>query len=166
MSLLGKLGGALMGGVGGFLTGGPAGAIAGAVMGGMGSGGKQSSVMPGVGRISPIQGNNALSASGAVRSVVAIARSPVGRMVSRAAPYVGAAAAVGGLLYDQFGNQVRRRRRRMNPMNARAARRAIRRIKGARKMLQNIERQLPKARAPVRRAPARASNVHEFIRQG
>jgi len=38
------------------------------------------------------------------------------------------------------------KRRRMNPMNARAARRAIRRIKGARKLLQRIERSLPKAR--------------------
>jgi hypothetical protein len=36
--------------------------------------------------------------------------------------------------------------RRMNPLNGHAARRAIRRIKGARKMLQAIERSLPKAR--------------------
>lgn len=36
------------------------------------------------------------------------------------------------------------RNRRMNPLNGRAAMRAIRRIKGARKMLQKIERQLPK----------------------
>ena len=34
---------------------------------------------------------------------------------------------------------------RMNPMNPRAARRAIRRIRGARKLLQRIERSLPKA---------------------
>jgi hypothetical protein len=43
----------------------------------------------------------------------------------------------------------------MNPMNPRAARRAIRRIRGARKLLQRIERSLPKARThsrPVRRA--------------
>jgi hypothetical protein len=33
---------------------------------------------------------------------------------------------------------------RMNPMNANAARRAIRRIRGARKLLQRIERSLPK----------------------
>jgi hypothetical protein len=45
----------------------------------------------------------------------------------------------------------------MNPMNPRAARRAIRRIRGARKLLQRIERSLPKARthrAPVRRHAA------------
>lgn len=45
------------------------------------------------------------------------------------------------------------RNRRMNVMNHRAAMRAIRRIKGARKMLQKIERQLPKQRTH-RRAPA------------
>jgi len=44
------------------------------------------------------------------------------------------------------------RNRRMNPLNGKAANRAIRRIKGARKMLQKIERQLPKAKA--RRTPA------------
>jgi hypothetical protein len=45
----------------------------------------------------------------------------------------------------------------MNPMNPRAARRAIRRIRGARKLLQHIERSLPKARShsrPVRRHAA------------
>lgn len=42
----------------------------------------------------------------------------------------------------------------MNPMNPRAARRAIRRIRGARKLLQRIERSLPKARTTHRSAPA------------
>ena len=53
------------------------------------------------------------------------------------------------------------RNRRMNVMNPRAAKRAIRRIKGARKMLQQIERQLPKQR--VRSAPRghRARLTHE-----
>lgn len=37
--------------------------------------------------------------------------------------------------------------RRMNPLNGHAARRAISRIKGARKMLQRIERSLPKRAA-------------------
>lgn len=50
------------------------------------------------------------------------------------------------------------RNRRMNPMNPKAARRAIRRIKGARKMLQQIERSLPRQRT-TRRAPARAHLV-------
>jgi hypothetical protein len=52
-------------------------------------------------------------------------------------------------------------------MNMRAARRAIRRIKGARKMLQQIERQLPKQRAATRRqAHNGGGRVTEFIRQG
>ena len=50
------------------------------------------------------------------------------------------------------------RNRRMNPLNGRSAMRAIRRIKGARKMLQKIERQLPKAKA--RRTPAHGHRVH------
>ena len=49
------------------------------------------------------------------------------------------------------------RNRRMNPLNGRAATRAIRRIKGARKMLQKIERQLPKTR--TRRTPAHGHRV-------
>jgi hypothetical protein len=49
---------------------------------------------------------------------------------------------------DASGNVVKvYRARHLNPMNVRAARRAIRRIKGARKLLQRIERSLPKARS-------------------
>jgi hypothetical protein len=52
----------------------------------------------------------------------------------------------------------------MNPMNVRAARRAVRRIKSARKLLQRIERTLPKARSTSR---SRSSSARtEFIRQG
>lgn len=60
---------------------------------------------------------------------------------------------------DHSGRCVRNRR--MNPLNPRAARRAIRRIKGAMKMLRQIERQLPKQR--VRRAPTghRARLTHQ-----
>lgn len=47
------------------------------------------------------------------------------------------------------------RNRRMNPMNHRAAMRAIRRVKAARKMLQKIERQLPKQRTTRRSYGAR-----------
>lgn len=48
------------------------------------------------------------------------------------------------------------RNRRMNPLNPRAANRSIRRIKGARKTLQKIERQLPKQRTQrrVRHVPS------------
>ncbi|HDZ44417.1 MAG TPA: hypothetical protein ENH80_10805 [Phycisphaerae bacterium] len=50
------------------------------------------------------------------------------------------------------------RNRRMNPLNGRAASRAIRRIKGARKMLQKIERSLPRAKA--RATPRHGHRVH------
>lgn len=50
------------------------------------------------------------------------------------------------------------RNRRMNPLNGRAASRAIRRIKGARKMLQKIERSLPRAKA--RAVPRHGHRVH------
>jgi hypothetical protein len=77
-----------------------------------------------------------------------------GKVISK--PGVGkiAAATVGGTiagdyLYDAAGNIVgqHRRHRRMNVLNGKAATRAIRRVKGVRKMLQKIERQLPKAKA-------------------
>lgn len=53
------------------------------------------------------------------------------------------------------------RNRRMNVMNPRAARRAIRRIKGARKMLQSIERQLPKQRTRSRPVRHRRELIHD-----
>lgn len=53
---------------------------------------------------------------------------------------------------DALVRPVGRKRRRMNPLNARAARRAIRRIKAVRRITNDIERSLPKARS---RAPAR-----------
>lgn len=60
-----------------------------------------------------------------------------------------AGSVAGGALYDAAGNYLgeRPRRRRMNPMNHRAAKRAIRRVKAVRKILMNIEKQLPKAKA-------------------
>lgn len=55
---------------------------------------------------------------------------------------------VGGLVYDAAGNlQGRASRRQMNPLNQRAARRAIRRIKRVRKIVNSIERALPKAKS-------------------
>jgi len=90
----------------------------------------------------------------------------IGSVATRAAPVVGTAVMAGQLLYDAFGNPVRRRRRRMNPMNQRAARRAIRRVKAVRKMLQSIERQLPKQRVHSRAGSSRSGRVTEFIRQG
>lgn len=55
--------------------------------------------------------------------------------------------------------KMRKRYRRMNYGNARAAKRAIRRIKGVRKLLSDIERQLP--RKTVRsRVPATRAGAH------
>ena len=48
---------------------------------------------------------------------------------------------------DFLVKPVSKKRRRMNPLNARAARRAIRRIKAVRRITNDIERSLPKARA-------------------
>lgn len=65
----------------------------------------------------------------------------------------GAGGCPGGFHPAKDGSGRCVRNRRMNVMNQRAAMRAIRRIKGARKMLMKIERQLPKQRS-TRRAPA------------
>ena len=75
----------------------------------------------------------------------------------------GAGAGAGGACPAGFHLDKRSRsrcvrNRRMNPLNGRAATRAIRRIKGARKMLQKIERQLPKSK--TRRTPAHPHRVH------
>jgi hypothetical protein len=70
----------------------------------------------------------------------------------------GAAIAGGTIageaIYDAAGNLVgyKQRRRRMNPLNPKAARRAIRRVKSVRKMLHNIEKQLPKQKCTRRAA--------------
>lgn len=74
-------------------------------------------------------------------------------------PLIGGCPAGFHPAKDRSGRCVRNRR--MNPLNPRAARRSIRRIKGAMKMLRQIERQLPKQR--TRRAPAghRARLSHE-----
>lgn len=59
---------------------------------------------------------------------------------------IAAGTIAGEAIYDAAGNLIgyKKKRRRMNYMNYKAAKRATRRIKGARKMLQNIEKQLPK----------------------
>jgi hypothetical protein len=87
---------------------------------------------------------------------------PIGKAVTGVVtkPGVGKVAAgavagtiAGDYIYDAMGNVVgtRRKYRRMNVLNGKAATRAIRRVKGVRKMLQKIERQLPKAKAPMRK---------------
>jgi len=66
---------------------------------------------------------------------------------SKEAAMLAGFSVVGSMVLDGNGQPVGRvGGRRINPMNAKAARRAIRRIKGARKILQNIEKSLPRAR--------------------
>lgn len=88
---------------------------------------------------------------GIVRAGTQAAQRIAGTPAGRAVVVGTTAAAAADVLFDQFGNPVTRRRRRMNFGNAKAARRAIRRIKGTRKLLQDIEKQLPRRPAPRRR---------------
>ena len=81
-------------------------------------------------------------------SLVSAARGAVsaGSKAVRAIPGKGviAGAATGAYLaYDANGNPITRRRRRMNYMNVKAAKRAGRRVKGAIKLLRNLEKSLP-----------------------
>lgn len=76
-------------------------------------------------------------------------------------PGVPGAACPAGFHPAKDGSGRCVRNRRMNVMNPRAARRAIRRIKGARKMLQSIERQLPKQRVRASPRGHRARLTHE-----
>jgi len=65
----------------------------------------------------------------------------MGKKAAEAAGYIVTA----GWIYDQAGNIVGKAAKpRMNYMNGRAARRAVRRVRGAMKLLKNIERMLPK----------------------
>lgn len=84
------------------------------------------------------------------------AATPAGRAI-----IAGTTAAAGvDILVDEFGNPVRPKRRRMNYGNAKAAKRAIRRIKGTRKLLQDIEKQLPRRAAPRPRRDLPAGHTH------
>ncbi len=84
------------------------------------------------------------------------ARTPGGRAVVLGT----AAAAATDIVLDEFGQPVARKRRRMNFSNGKAARRAIRRIKGTRKLLQDIEKQLPRRAAPRRRRDLGPGHEH------
>jgi hypothetical protein len=155
MSIFSKIGGFLKntvgGALGGFLTGGPAGAVIGGLGGALGGssgggGGQQLVAMPGAGsRLQPTTG---------------FTWSPTGPMNQLGfAGTSGASTAMvsgGGYSYRRMYNKNGTPRRikrngqpyaipHMNPMNPRAARRAVVRIRGARKLLQRIERSLPRA---------------------
>jgi len=159
MSIFSSVGNALKGALGGFVSSGgnPLGAIvggAGALLGGSSKVSGSRGVMPGSGQMSMLP---SMSRIGAGVGTAARVGSSVLRRVPGGIGTIATGVGAGMMLYDAFGNPVSRRRRRMNPMNARAARRAIRRIKGARKMLMQIERQLPKARTAQRRTTRNAN---------
>lgn len=80
----------------------------------------------------------------------------VGQVLRRPGVQTGIGVGLGAALtIDPLTGEVKKKRRRMNFGNAKAARRAIRRIKGARKLLQDIERQLPRRTVRSRsRTPA------------
>ena len=166
MSLFGAIRKGLTGAVGGFLTGGPTGAILGAAGGLSGQSAAHGiSSLPAMSRLGTIGG--AAVAGRAVVRTAGRAVSTMARNYPRATKYAKiAGTAAAWFVLDEFGNRISNktgqviRPRRMNVLNGRAAARAIRRVKGARKMLQKIERQLPKARAPNRRPSAASSGPH------
>lgn len=171
MSLLGSIGGALTGGLKGFLGGGGvAGAIGGAVTGGIANKAYKSSAALGHGKGLQLAAQQAQTYGQTAQQYSA---SPSARLASLPGVQLGLAPTVGGggasgswtpsgkmryshNVVDATTGRVYRvsnrtgkiiKPRQMNYLNGRAARRAIRRVKGARKMLQQIERSLPKARS-------------------
>jgi hypothetical protein len=168
MSLLGSIGGALKGAAAGFIAGGPAGAVVGAGAGLLATGAGKANVARGRGQglqlAAQQQSSGMYSASPSARlasmpmyQAAVVNNQPV---VTGGGGATGSWTPSGKLRYshnvvDATTGRVYRvsnrtgkiiRPRQMNPLNGRAARRAIRRIKGARRMLQAIERALPKAR--------------------
>jgi hypothetical protein len=159
MSILSDIGHGLTGAIKGFATGGVGGAIGGALGGFV----KGSTTKPpaSAGGVQPFPYSNTYSASklvasgassavgaGVVPSAKQIILHPIttaGQALVRTGQYIQGGVQVPGI-NPSVTYTVGRKRRRMNPMNVRAARRAIRRIRGARKILQRIERSLPKAR--------------------
>lgn len=65
----------------------------------------------------------------AVRALPGIGTiSSTARRVAGGAARVGGTVATGAVLYDQFGNPMRRRSKRINPLNHKALNRALRRV--------------------------------------
>jgi hypothetical protein len=176
MSLLGSIGGALTGGIKGFLTTGSlAGGAIGAVGGGLSNAQYKSAAAMGHGRGLQLAAQaGSYGATSGQYSASPSARLAAMPGMQMLAPSMGGGGATGtfgrngklryshyvvdpntGRTYrvsDRTGKIIKPRQ--MNPLNGRAARRAIRRVKGARKMLQAIERSLPRARA--RHTPTRS----------
>ena len=107
--------------------------------------------------------------SGAGRVGAAAGRVLTGRVATGAAIGVAAGQLVSidpatgtcpsGWHPAKDGSQRCVRNRRMNFGNARAARRSVRRLKGARKLLKDIEKMMP-TKTSRRRAPTRADIHH------
>jgi len=164
MSFLGSLFSAAAPIIGGFL-GGPVGAAIGGQIGSIGLKASQANQI----QRAQLTQASALSSfaagppfSSLTPPLVPVAQvSPQGAQIGRAfgatIPGAAGAACPVGFHLDKRSRSRCVRNRRMNPLNGRAAMRAIRRIKGARKMLQKIERQLPRAKA--RRTPAHGHRV-------
>jgi len=153
MSIFSSIAKAIGGVATGFLAGGPVGALI---------GGASAFLPTPKAAAAPSFTPAAFAATPVLSRVPPLLRSIPGlpalpRIPGLPVPIPGFGAAAGGACPAGFHLDKRTRsrcvrNRRMNPLNGRAAMRAIRRIKGARKMLQKIERQLPKTR--TRRTPA------------
>lgn len=132
-SALKFVGGAIKGGISSFITGGNP--IGGAISGGVRSLLTPSTAQPVLTSTFP-GGAPRLLGPGPGTAVVGT-RSPLGT--------VGVCGP--GMRLKKDGGCTNRKRPTMNPMNRRAANRAINRIKGARRILHQIEISLPKRKA-------------------
>lgn len=162
MSFLGSLFGAAAPIVGGFL-GGPVGAAIGGAIGGAVNTASQANQIQ---RAQSVAASSfaatgftapPITLNGMPPPVPVAQTLPPGMLANITGPVTGGACPTGWHL-DKRTRSRCVRNRRMNPLNGRAASRAIRRIKGARKMLQKIERSLPRAKA--RATPRHGHRVH------
>lgn len=92
-----------------------------------------------------------LPSIGRVLGSPAVTAGSIGLGVGALIGGAGAGACPSGYHPAKDGSGRCVRNRRMNYGNARAARRAVRRIKGARKLLQDIEKMMPRRKAVQRR---------------
>lgn len=159
MSLLGSLFSVAAPIIGG-LVGGPAGAMIGQAVGGL-IAPKPAPTMASFATTQPFfaPGIPQIGLEGPPRVPVA-QQLPPGVLANITGPLAARPAGVCpvGFHVDKRTGTRCVRNRRMNVLNPRAATRAIRRVRGARKMLQKIERQLPKAKA--RATPHRGHRHH------